>query len=130
MEADIQKLLDALTDLREKANVNAVFGKPVLADGRTVIPVAEVAYDFEMGVEEGVVESGTEGGSGGSGGMSVRPVAVVEVTPESTVIKSVVDEQKLALVGAMLIGWAVFWVARALVGIFGKQDRVPDRKDF
>ena len=122
MEADIQKLLDALTDLREKANVNAVFGKPVLADGRTVIPVAEVAYDFEMGVEEGVVESGAEGGSGGSGGMSVRPVAVVEVTPESTVIKSVVDEQKLALVGAMLIGWAVFWVARALSSIFGKRD--------
>jgi len=122
MEAEIQKLLDALTDLRKKANVNAVFGKPVSADGRTVIPVAEVAYDFEMGIEEEVVESGTEGGSGGSGGMSVRPVAVVEVTPESTVVKSVVDEQKLALAGALLIGWAVFWVTRTLVKIFGKQD--------
>jgi uncharacterized spore protein YtfJ len=122
METEIQRLLDALTDLRKKANVNAVFGKPVSADGRTVIPVAEVAYDFEMGVEEEVVESGTEGGSGGSGGMSVRPVAVVEVTPESTVVKSVVDEQKLALAGALLIGWAVFWVTRTLVKIFGKQD--------
>jgi len=75
-----------------------------------------------MGIEEEIVESGTEGGSGGSGGMSVRPVAVVEVTPESTVVKSVVDEQKLALAGALLIGWAVFWVTRTLVKIFGKQD--------
>jgi len=29
METEIQKLLDALADLRKKANVNAVFGKPV-----------------------------------------------------------------------------------------------------
>ncbi|MBN1976649.1 MAG: hypothetical protein JW918_04530 [Anaerolineae bacterium] len=121
METEIQKLLDALTDLRKRAHVDAVFGKPVIADGRTVIPVAEVAYDFEMGIEEEAVEGGAEGGSGGSGGMSVRPVAVVEVTPEGTVVKSVVDEQKLALAGALLIGWAVFWVVRALVRIFGKQ---------
>ena len=120
METEIQKLLDALSDLRKRANVGAVFGKPVVADGRTVIPVAEVAYDFEMGIEEEVAESGAEGG--GSGGMSVRPVAVVEVTPESTVVKPVVDEQKLALVGAALIGWAVFCVARTLVRIFGKQE--------
>jgi uncharacterized spore protein YtfJ len=122
MEAQIQKLLDALTDLRKKANVGAVFGKPVVADNRTVIPVAEVAYDFEMGVEEEAIDGGIEGGSGGSGGMSVRPVAVVEVTPESTVVKPVVDEQKLALAGVLLIGWAVFWVAKALVGIFGGRE--------
>lgn len=121
METEVQKLLDALTDLRKRANVDAVFGKPVIADGRTVIPVAEVAYDFEMGIEEEAMEGGS-GGSGGSGGMSVRPVAVVEVTPGSTAVKPVVDEQKLALAGALLIGWAVFWVVRALVRIFGKQE--------
>jgi uncharacterized spore protein YtfJ len=122
MEGEIQKLLDALADLRKKANVNVVFGKPVTAEGRTVIPVAEVAYDFEMGIEEEAVEDGAEVGSGGSGGMNVRPVAVVEVTPESTWVKPVIDEQKLALAGALLIGWAVFWVVRALIKIFGQRD--------
>jgi uncharacterized spore protein YtfJ len=68
------------------------------------------------------VPDGAEGEGGGSGGMSVRPVAVVEVTPESTAVKPIVDEQKLALAGALLIGWAVFWVVRALVRIFGKQE--------
>jgi uncharacterized spore protein YtfJ len=122
METEIQKLLDALADLRKRANVDAVFGKPVIADGRTVIPVAEVAYDFEIGIEEEAVPDGAEGEGGGSGGMNVRPVAVVEVTPESTAVKPIVDEQKLALAGALLIGWAVFWVVRALVRIFGKQE--------
>jgi uncharacterized spore protein YtfJ len=122
METQIEKLLDTLADLRKKANVNAVFGKPVAAGGRTVIPVAEVAYAFEVGVEEEAVPDGTEGGGGGSGGLDVRPVAVVEVTPEETWVKPVIDEQKLALAGVLLAAWAVFWVARTLVGIFGRRD--------
>jgi uncharacterized spore protein YtfJ len=122
MEAQIQQLLDALADLRRRANVNAVFGKPVAAEGRSVIPVAEVTYAFEVGVEEEAVADGTEGGGGGSGGMDVRPVAVIEVTPENTWVRPIVDEQKLAFAGALLIGWAVFWVARTLVKIFGQRD--------
>ena len=54
--------------------------------------------------------------------MDVRPVAVVEVTPENTWVKPIVDEQKLAFAGALLIGWAVFWVARTLVKIFGQRE--------
>jgi uncharacterized spore protein YtfJ len=122
MEAQIQQLLDALADLRKRANVNAVFGKPVAAEGRFVIPVAEVAYAFEVGVEEEAVADGTEGGGGGSGGMDVRPVAVVEVTPDNTWVKPIIDEQKLAFAGALLVAWAVFWVARTLVKIFGQRE--------
>jgi uncharacterized spore protein YtfJ len=122
METQIQKLLDALADLRKKANVDAVFGKPVAAEGRTVIPVAEVAYAFEVGAEEEAVADSTESEGGGSGGMDVRPIAVVEVTPENTWVKPIIDEQKLAFAGALLIGWAVFWIAKALVGIFGQRD--------
>jgi hypothetical protein len=112
MEAQIQQLLDTLADLRKRANVNTVFGKPVAAEGRYVIPVAEVAYAFEIGVEEETVTDGTEGEGGGS----------VEVTPENTWVRPIIDEQKLAFAGALLIGWAVFWVARTLVKIFGQRD--------
>lgn len=126
MEAEIQTLLDSLADLREKANVNACFGEPVTAEGRTVIPVAEVAYGFGMGVGHGPVAKGKEtpdeaegdSGGGGGGGVRARPLAIVEVTPESTRVKPIIDEQKLALAGALLIGWAVFWLGRALVRIF------------
>ena len=118
MEGEVQKLLDAFADLRRKANANAVFGKPVTTENRTVIPVAEVTYDFEMGVEE----EATEEAGGGSGGMSAHPLAVVEVTPEGTKVKPIVDEQKLALAGALLIGWVIFCLARTLAKIFGQQE--------
>ncbi len=131
MEAEIQTLLDSFADMRKKANVNAVFGKPVTAEDRTVIPVAEIGYGFAMGfgqgpaaeeetAEEAVEETG--GGGGAVGGVKARPLAIVEVTPEGTWVKPIVDEQKVTLAGAMLAGWAVFCLARALVKIFGQQE--------
>ncbi len=130
MESEIQTLLDSFADLRKKANVNACFGKPVTAEGRTVIPVAEVAYGFGLGVGHGPVaeeeapeEEAPEKaeGGGGGGGVKARPIAVVEVTPEGTRVEPIIDEQKVTLAGTLLIGWAVFWLARALVKIFGRQ---------
>ncbi len=131
MEAEIQTLLDSFADMRKKANVNAVFGKPVTAEGRTVIPVAEIGYGFAMGfgqgpaAEEETAEETAEetgGGGGAGGGVKARPLAIVEVTPEGTWVKPIVDEQKVTLAGAMLAGWAVFCLARALVKIFGQQE--------
>jgi uncharacterized spore protein YtfJ len=109
MEMEIQKMLDALTDLRKKANANAVFGKPVISEERIVIPVAEITYDFDIEIEEDEIGKGVGEGEGG-GGMSVRPVAIVEVTPDKAQIAPIVDQQRLVLVRALLIGWAIFWV--------------------
>ena len=132
MENEVQALLDALADLREKANVNAVFGDPVTAEGRTVVPVARVAYGFGLGMggemiaeeaamgepaQEAVDEAGA--GAGGGGGVFAHPLAVIEVTSEGAVVKPVIDEQKLALAGGLLAAWAVFWLSRTLVKIFG-----------
>ena len=118
METEIQRLLEALADLREQANVNAVFGEPVTVEGRTVIPVAKVAYGFGMGIghasaaEEGATEGAGDSGGGdrvsGGGCGGVR-------------VESVVDEQKVALAVGLLASWTVFWLARALVKIFGRQ---------
>ena len=119
MESQVQKLLDALGDLRQRANANAVFGKPVSAGERTIIPVAEVTYDFDLELEEDAAAA-SEGEGGG--GMRVRPMAVVEVTSQHTGVKPIINEQQLALAGALLIGWAVFWIAWALRQIFGQRE--------
>jgi uncharacterized spore protein YtfJ len=121
MEGEIQNMLDAFGDLRKRANANSCFGKPISTGERTVIPVAEVAYEFEMGIESGDVAGGKD--AGGGGGMRVRPFAVVEVTPESTRVEPIVDEQKVAWAGGLLIAWAVSWLAWALVRILGPRDR-------
>jgi uncharacterized spore protein YtfJ len=130
----VQRLLDSVAELQEKANVNAVFGEPVTFEGRTVIPVAKVAYGFSVGIgyaplmeAEGEKETADEmaegaSGVGGGGGIQARPFAVVEVTPESTRVEPIVDEQKLALAGSLLVGWGILCVTRTLVKIFGRQE--------
>ncbi len=131
MEKEVSALLDALADLREKADVNACFGEPVTAGDRTVIPVAGVAYGFAMGIgsepttaEEPGETTGDEVdvGSGGGGGLLARPLAVVEVTPAGTQVKGIIDERKLTLARALLIGWTVFWTTLALARIFAPKE--------
>lgn len=122
MEERIQKLFDTVGDLRRKANVNTAFGKPVAAEGRTVIPVAEVGYAFGLrfGTSGEDQEPHPEEGSAG-GRLSTRPLGLIEVADDGIVVQPVVDEQRVALAGALLAGWIVFWVARSLVRIFAKK---------
>jgi uncharacterized spore protein YtfJ len=142
MKTDIQTLLDTIADLRDRANVGAVFSAPVTVEGRTIIPVAKVGYAFGLAgghigaAEEGAADRPTdeaagevadEGkqdtkGSTGLGGVRAHPMAVIEVTPEGIRVEPIVDEQKLSLAGAMLVGWSIFWLARALIKIFGQRE--------
>ncbi|HIE39691.1 MAG TPA: hypothetical protein EYH30_08320 [Anaerolineales bacterium] len=124
MGDNIQRLFETVEDLRRKANVNAAFGRPVTAEGRTVIPVAEVAYGFGLGFGSGGGEEPAEEeaeGGGGGGGVRARPLGVVEITPEGVRVEPVVDEQRIALAGVLLTAWIVFWIARTLAHIFGRE---------
>ncbi len=155
MEA-LTALMDRFDQISDKANVDAVFGKPETVEGRVLIPVAEVMYGFGMGgglapmhectcgcedntaeeeaccadepccedeacctdeaCECGAHETGN--GGGGGAGAHIRPIAYIEVGPEGTQVKSIVDEQKVALAGIMLGFWAVGWVGLVLKAIF------------
>jgi len=124
MGDEMQRLFDMVGDLRRKANVNAAFGKPVAVEGRTIIPVARITYGFGLGF--GIAGEGEEAeeeaaGGGGGGGAHAHPLAVIEVTQEGISVRAVVDEQKVALAGVILIGWIAFWIARTLMRIFGKR---------
>ena len=140
MGTGIKELLDTVAELKEKADVSAVFGEPVTVEGRTVIPVAKVGYGFGLGFgygstpddevddegeNEGEDESQVTGeGGGGGGSVQARPFAVIEVTAEGTRVESIVDEQKLALGGLLLIAWSVFWTAVTLMAIFAARTTV------
>ncbi len=113
--------------LHEHASVEAVYGQPVESEGKIIIPVASVSYAFGLGIGEGQgpqLEGGSQpsgSGGGGGGGVQAKPVAVIEITPERTRVESIVDEQLIALAGIVFAAWAVFWVASALIRIFGKR---------
>src|SRR5439155_1648437 len=57
-----------------KASVDAVFGAPIVQEGRTVIPVARVRWGFGGGggSSDGT-PTGTASGSGGGGGVAADP---------------------------------------------------------
>jgi len=117
------RILDLLHD---SARVERVFGDPIEADGRTVVPVARVAYGFGGGYGSGTAEASPdaegvgragdgredederpEGGSGagGGGGVAARPVGAIEVSGEGTRLLRFDDRRRR--LGVLLLGIAL-----------------------
>lgn len=113
----LEEMLNRIGQMHERATVKTVFGEPYQVNGRTVIPVAKVSYGFGFGAGRGNAklnganESGGGGEGGGGGGrVSVRPVAVLEVSGTETRLKPIVDVTRLAIAGMALVAWNVFWI--------------------
>jgi uncharacterized spore protein YtfJ len=96
-------LHDVLQSLSEgvatKATVKTVFGDPVSAEGRTVIPVAQVKFGFGAGGGGGEKEQGRKGeGGGGGGGGKCTPEGVIEISAAGTRWIPINKYKKLACV--------------------------------
>lgn len=75
--------------LGSSATVKAVFGEPIHTEGKTVVPVAKVAYGFGAGSGTGPVKHGAESGrhaegGGGGGGVTAFPAGALEITATRT----------------------------------------------
>jgi uncharacterized spore protein YtfJ len=78
--------------LQHAPTVETVYGDPVERDGRTVVPVARVAYralgGFGWGSGSGAADAGegesSGGGGGGRGGAEVTPVGALEIGDDGT----------------------------------------------
>lgn len=80
------ELLEKISEnLGSAANVRAVFGEAIEFPGKTVVPVAKVAYGFGAGSGMGR-KGGDPAGEGGGGGGGVRafPAGALEITAEQT----------------------------------------------
>jgi uncharacterized spore protein YtfJ len=102
----------AVEHLRTSASVKTVYGDPVVIDGKTIIPVARVAFGFGGGSgtrklpENGDGEGTTDQvGEGAGGGMAAKPVGVVEISGEETKFVPFGQARKFAIAG--LIGSGV-----------------------
>jgi uncharacterized spore protein YtfJ len=107
-------LLQSLKEsILSQANVKAIYGEPIAAHGKTVIPVAKIMYGYGAGAGTGGVGDTSARGEGGGGGGGVRAVAVgvIEVSDQQTRFVPITDRKRLAgavLVGiglGMLLGW-------------------------
>ena len=94
--------------LGSTATVKSVFGEPISVNGKTVVPVAKVAYGFGGGFGAGKNTSHTEQqgeGGGGGGGVRAFPAGALEITNSRTRFVPFIDVKSLA--GAFTAG-AVF----------------------
>jgi uncharacterized spore protein YtfJ len=101
-------------NLSSRAQVKSVFGEPISAEGKTIIPIAKIAYGFGAGVGTGGVGDTHARGEGGGGGGAIRavPVGVVEVSSNQPArFVPITDRKKLgaaAMVGVLVgiwLGW-------------------------
>ena len=121
----LEEMLNRIGQVHERASVRTVFGEPLQVDGRTIIAIAKVQYGFGFGVgrskekEKDEEESG-EGGGGGAG-VSIRQVAVLEITGQETKVKPVVDVTRLALAGMLLAAWNVLWITYTIRRVAAKR---------
>ena len=100
-----QALLQSLKEsVLSQASVKAIYGEPISAHGKTVIPVAKIQYAFGAGAGTGGVgDSGARGeGGGGGGGVRAIPVGVIEISDQQTRFVPITDRKKMA--GAVLVG--------------------------
>jgi len=100
-------LLEKITSsLNSTATVKSVFGDPIHAEGRTVVPVAKVAYGFGAGAGGGYGKPGTEAsrhgeGGGGGGGVKAWPAGALEITSTGTRFIPFLDPRVLGLAFAV-----------------------------
>ncbi len=122
----LEEMLSRIGQVHERATVRTVFGDPLQVDGRTIIPVARVQYGFGFGAgrsseKEKEEEESGEGGGGGAG-VSIRPVAVLEISGQDTKVKPIIDVTRLALAGMMLVAWNVWWIAYTIRRMAAKRE--------
>lgn len=111
---DLQRLHD---QVGKGLKISTVFGDPIEAQGKTIIPVSKVTGGFGGG--EGVApgsccgddkeatdnEDNAAHGMGGGGGLHNEAIGVFEITPDGTKFIPVIQfKHKLVLMG-MIMGF-------------------------
>ena len=104
------QILQSLKETFLTANVKAVYGEPIAAQGKTVIPVAKIVYGYGGGGGTGGVgESSARGeGGGGGGGARAIPVGFIEVSDQQSRFVPITSRKKLAGAIAMGIGFGMW----------------------
>jgi uncharacterized spore protein YtfJ len=98
-------LLQSLKEsILSQASVKTIYGEPIAAHGKTIIPVAKIMYGYGAGAGTGGVGDTRARGEGGGGGGGVRavPVGALEISDQETRFVPITDRRKLT--GALLAG--------------------------
>ncbi|HEY6737155.1 MAG TPA: spore germination protein GerW family protein [Candidatus Saccharimonadia bacterium] len=119
---DAQQVIDMVSQrVRDTANVEAVFGKPIQSGEVTMIPVATVKVagggGGGVGRSKGAAEEGKQDRGLGLGlHVTARPLGYIEVINGRARMVNIVDKNKLALSGLLAGGLFLVSVLRLASG--------------
>jgi uncharacterized spore protein YtfJ len=109
MEMSIPERIQSIVErLQTSANAKTVYGEPIKVGGKTIVPVARIAYCFGMcscgkkGEEQEQLAKDQQSCGGGGAGLSIRPAGVLEITESETRFIPIGIGRKLA--GALVVG--------------------------
>jgi uncharacterized spore protein YtfJ len=109
----LQSLKESVTS---QANVKTLYGEPISAHEKTIIPVAKISFAYGAGAGSGGLgERNTKGeGGGGGGGVRAIPVGVIEVSGSQTRFVPITNRRTLAAAtfGGMVAGVLLCWLRR------------------
>jgi uncharacterized spore protein YtfJ len=112
MSSSLALLQSLKESILSQASVKAVYGEPIAAQGKTVVPVAKIIYGYGAGAGTGGVGDSRARGEGGGGGAGARaiPVGVIEISDQQTRFVPITDRKKLT--GAVFAGIGLgLWLA-------------------
>ncbi len=95
------KLESMFEPLTRSASVKSVYGEAISANGKTIIPVARMAYGFGGGRGTKPGDSNPQERGRRRGGVYAVPIGVIEVTETQTRYIALIDKRRLA--GAALM---------------------------
>jgi len=106
----LQSLKESVTS---QASVKTLYGEPISAHEKTIIPVAKIIFAYGAGAGSGGVgENSTKGeGGGGGGGVRAIPVGVIEVSTGQTRFVPITSRKKTR---RGQFGWNCRWCADRL----------------
>jgi uncharacterized spore protein YtfJ len=137
-------LRESIEKMRSSGSAETVFGPARKENGRTIIPVARVAYGFGGGYGTAAAQKGKPGarqrskgastagdsGLGGGGGMRVIPAGMFEVSEDGARFRPVrgpFATTALTLAGGMLLGMILSRGDRK--GTKGKKGKKAQRRE-
>lgn len=103
---------DILDRVKNTARVEVIYGESREMHGKTIVPVAFVAYMFGGGGGTGTApqrdgQDNVGTGGGGGGAVRVMPVGVLEVTDDDTRLVPVIDWTRIITTAVTFFG---FWM--------------------
>ena len=129
----LERLVEtAMKKIHELADCETVVGKPIIADGTTIIPISKVSVGFTSGGSDLPTKGSKEMfGGGTAGGVSLQPLAFITITnPVNSDIQIHKNSIMTTKQDKINHGFGIYSIKKAIEKYNGNLDLLCDNNIF